>query len=320
MQKSTRNENIDILKALMALMIIITHSAFASYYRENPFFPLVVDMAVPVFMIVSGYVNTQVYRNDYYSQKTLFRKICRIIIPFLPIAVLEIAYWSYKKIALTGLVANIIFQAYGPGGYYPIIMIEFIVVFPIILKLSENKTGCVTVLAIDVIFEIISTYGSKIEGTLGTIVISIHRMCIFRYLGFILVGVLLYKNKDKVKIKTVIVLAMTGLFAVWMLDYIIDSYIIFGLWRSTSLPVVLWALSWVMLVLIMPQSEGKGRIVKRIGRSSYCIFLVQMIYYYAISEGIFVEPKLLVSVIICTVIGVLYSTLDEKIQKTLIRA
>lgn len=54
-----RNRNLDFLKGLMIILVIITHSSFAVSHRDNsPFFPIVVDMAVPVFMIISGFVNT----------------------------------------------------------------------------------------------------------------------------------------------------------------------------------------------------------------------------------------------------------------------
>ena len=50
---------IDYLKTISILMVIFTHYEWAE--KGNPFFTLVIAMAVPIFMIVSGYNMTMSY-------------------------------------------------------------------------------------------------------------------------------------------------------------------------------------------------------------------------------------------------------------------
>ena len=51
--KTQRIEFLDYLKAICVLMVIITHYDWAD--KDSPFFTMLINMAVPVFMIISGY-------------------------------------------------------------------------------------------------------------------------------------------------------------------------------------------------------------------------------------------------------------------------
>ena len=51
--KKQRIEFLDYLKAVCVIMVIITHYGWED--KTSPFFMMLINMAVPVFMIVSGY-------------------------------------------------------------------------------------------------------------------------------------------------------------------------------------------------------------------------------------------------------------------------
>ena len=51
--KKQRIEFLDYLKAVCVIMVIITHYGWED--KTSPFFTMLINMAVPVFMIVSGY-------------------------------------------------------------------------------------------------------------------------------------------------------------------------------------------------------------------------------------------------------------------------
>ena len=66
--KSCENENsqdrksvIDIIKGIAILAVIITHTSWTKEERLSYLFPFWIDQAVPVFMIMSGYVNSLSY-------------------------------------------------------------------------------------------------------------------------------------------------------------------------------------------------------------------------------------------------------------------
>ena len=51
--KKQRIEFLDYMKAVCVIMVIITHYEWTD--KTSPFFTMLINMAVPVFMIVSGY-------------------------------------------------------------------------------------------------------------------------------------------------------------------------------------------------------------------------------------------------------------------------
>lgn len=131
---------------------------------------------------------------------------------------------------------------------------------------------------------------------------------------------MLYKYYENISYKVIGICAGVGLVLVIFLNYIIKTSIVFGLWRTTSFPVVLWALSWVMFALYMKQPEENGcnipyKVMERIGKASYYVFLTQMIYYFAIRENWVIELPVPISILICSIIGVIYGIFDDKIRK-----
>lgn len=98
--KKERLNVLDIIKGLMIIFIIITHFRFVypdDYKRYGFFFWI--DMAVPVFMIITGYVTSIQYRkrgiesfDQAYSIEVVIPKVLRFLVPFFLIMLLELPY------------------------------------------------------------------------------------------------------------------------------------------------------------------------------------------------------------------------------------
>lgn len=81
---------LDTIKGLMIVFIIITHYKFA--YPEDYLkygFVFTIDMAVPVFMVISGYLSAVSFRkknittySEAVSLKSVVPKLLRFFIPF----------------------------------------------------------------------------------------------------------------------------------------------------------------------------------------------------------------------------------------------
>ena len=52
----TRYHSIDCLKGICIVFVVLTHYAWTEQQRLQLLFPFWIDMAVPVFMILSGFV------------------------------------------------------------------------------------------------------------------------------------------------------------------------------------------------------------------------------------------------------------------------
>lgn len=91
-----RFDLLDNIKGLMIFFIIITHFRFTypeDYLRYGFFYW--VDMAVPVFMIITGYLNAiSLEKNESvrqaYMPERIIKKLLRFLIPWVPVVLVEI--------------------------------------------------------------------------------------------------------------------------------------------------------------------------------------------------------------------------------------
>ena len=115
--KKERSNVLDIIKGLMIIFIIITHFRFVypdDYNRYGFYFWI--DMAVPVFMIVTGYVTAIQFRKrgvesfvQAYSIEIVIPKVLRFLIPFSLIMLLELPYMILvNKSGIIETIANIV--------------------------------------------------------------------------------------------------------------------------------------------------------------------------------------------------------------------
>ena len=98
-----RLHSIDYLKGLLIIFVIITHNNFTENQRLLFFFPFWIKMAVPGFMIISGFTLclAQKKKNmkflDNYKPKILIQKLLRFLIPYTLIYVIEYIYIYIRK-------------------------------------------------------------------------------------------------------------------------------------------------------------------------------------------------------------------------------
>lgn len=92
----TRNHTIDLLKGICILFVVVTHFSWMGRERLVAGFPFWIDMAIPIFMLISGYVNGLSYKrkeikslDEAFSVKNWLKPFIRYTIPFLIIFFLE---------------------------------------------------------------------------------------------------------------------------------------------------------------------------------------------------------------------------------------
>ena len=136
-----RNYAVDILKFICIILVIMTHSGFSDEQRLILGFPFWIDMAIPIFMIISGYLWTKsnIKSNRYtikelYNIKFLIKKALRFIIPFFVALIIEeVVIGVYNnQFDIKSVIKNFIIGGQGPGSYYTPIMLQFILLFPLI--------------------------------------------------------------------------------------------------------------------------------------------------------------------------------------------
>lgn len=200
---SNRLVAIDYLKAVAIVLVIITHS-ISQETRLKYYGPFWIDMAVPIFMIISGF--TYSMSADRHQIKTLHQWFCwkaiapklqRIALPyFITIIIETTVFMIFSPKSIKYLLIGYITGGWGPGSYYFPILIQLIVMFPLIFLVFKKIPVVAVVLSfvVHLSFDIVS----------NTLLADwpyidwLYRLLIFRYNAFIVTGIALYCYREKI--------------------------------------------------------------------------------------------------------------------------
>lgn len=317
--KSTSTSNrlvaIDYLKAIAIVLVIITHS-ITQEKRLKYYGPFWIDMAVPIFMIISGFTySMSADRNkiktlyQWFCWKSIAPKLQRIVLPYIIMIIIEtIVLMLFSPKSIKYLLIGYVTGGWGPGSYYFPILIQFLVMFPLIFLIFKKSPVIAVVLTfvLHLTFDIVS----------NTLLADwpyidwFYRLLIFRYNAFIVTGIALYYYREKIFERRSLVFISTILGAIYisMCNYCGYGPLIFSKWTVTSLPTVFWAFGLVVLgfkYLEFKNTSCIAKLFSTIGKASYHIFLTQMVYFNflgGLSNRIGVEAN----VLICVIIGLIF--------------
>lgn len=324
MMKGKRNTSIDVIKGVCILFIIITHYDFSAYDREFTFyFPFWIDMAVPIFMFISGYVGaaSQERRgpniiDEVYRVNIIIIKWLRFLVPYTIVFVLEMIFSNCTisgGITIKNLLRFYIFGGGGPGSYYVPMMLQFVIIFPTIYFLIKKNDGVGLILVVltNQIYEHVmfmySTY-------------PVYRVILLRYIGIIGVGIYTYLHRTReTRRMTALVISITGLLFIILEDYLGKRVIVQYFEPRISLIAALYIVPLV-LTLINRDYFNRSRYLKVIGECSYEIYCFQMLYYGYIVLYIYRYIKqfvlrLCINIMLCVAMGVLLHFAIEPITK-----
>lgn len=280
---SARIDFLDYVKAVCVIMVIVTHYDWTD--KSSPFFTMLINMAVPVFMIVSGYNFAMSGRRKaegslrkMYGWSMMKPKLVRFLVPFFSICLIEMILLAIEDKNINPL-RIFLLGAYGPGSYYVPVMIQLLVIFPILYMLVEKnaKLGIAVAGIANLLFEI------------GVKVFEMdkyyYRLSIGRYLLLIAFGCYLYLHPEhrvkRYQMWTMFLVGFAYIVAVFGFD---KDLLLFGYWKTTAMPVAFYIFPIVILLFrkfYHSRIPGIfGNLLTRIGQASYHIFLAQMVYYH----------------------------------------
>lgn len=285
---NVRERHIDLFKGILIIFIVVTHFAWEDEERLRFLFPFWIDMAVPLFMMISGYAFVRSYEksnvktlSDAYEWRSLLAKAMRFTIPFFIAFTLEEIYFLHKGFQFSAKLAEDLFFCFLQGGvgfgsyYYPI-MIQFLFVFPVIYFIVKKHAfrGVVIVGAANAVFELLQRAYGMNDGC--------YRLLLFRYLLVIAVGCYVAITDRKFDLRKMLIAFACGLFyliAIWYLGY---QPRIMIYWIGTS---------WLACLYVIPLGMLALRYLKKwhftpleiLGKASFHVFLTQMVWYACIS-------------------------------------
>lgn len=329
-----RNRFADVLKGILILFVIILHSDISYSIRVRAGFPFWASMAVPAFMLISGYVSaiSMEKLGDHgvekaYEPRQLRRKLLRFVIPF---GIAFVAEWIIFRVAglylvgpreygLFALLLDFIRGGKGQGSYYFPIMIQFVFVFPAIYYVIKkyNFKGLMTCFVANGIYEIIKIAFGMADYE--------YRFLLFRYLFIIAAGCYIAVGKwREMKKRTLLSLSLVsvilGLGFTYLFSYTnyVPKVIIF--WKETSFAACLYLIPLFAWMLTRVHFTCKP--LEYIGKASFNVFLVQMVYFNfenQIEEKIpSLELRVLVGILFCVCIGVGFYAIENRLTKKII--
>jgi len=328
-----RNRFIDVLKGILIINVIILHFPYVDPEIQKYLFPFTLAMTVPCFMMISGYVSGLSFAKRRinsleaaYSPMLIAEKMVRFVVPFTMAFIAEwilfrlhgIYQVDIKTYGILALGMDYLRGAIGPGNYYFPIMIQFIFLIPVIyyiIKKNQLK-GLFYCFVINAVYEVVQhAYLLNYET---------YRLLIFRYLFIIAAGCYFAIHPVKPSRKYVVVGAacMTiGIAFICLFSFTSYAPKIITYWNTTSFVTMLYIIP--ILGWMLTNVKIKCRPLEIVGRASFNIFLVQMIFYSlrgAVYESVQeCWAKLCISIGVCVGIGILFYYIEQPITKWIIK-
>lgn len=326
------------------MIVIIEHAHWAKSIWLKGLFPFWDRIAIPCFMVISGFVYSESIKGktikEAYEPKTIWRKLNRYLIPFLFVYTSELLIYyligqdsfisflhnrfnysfnsdPLEKLTLSNILDSLIRSGYGPGNYYTPVMVQLVLLFPLMyffMKKYKYK---------GLIASFLFCLGSELWQYYFHIPRTTYRLLIFRHILTICFGIYLYLGLYK-KNKPLIFLSM----AIGFIYIVAHSYyqwtpVIFNPgWADVNFVVCLFFMP--IIAFIIQKEKITCKPIELIGRASYHIYLTQMIYYN------FAEKEIVMSLLhnqyiwvgfsllICVFFGLCFYQTEKKIRSKLL--
>lgn len=330
--QKTRLSYLDLYKGIVIIFVIFTH--YSHYFwndrmRQIWLFPFWIDMAVPIFMVITGYVSALSFQKkikkfyEAYNPRDIICKWLRFLIPFLIVFIpqsVALYLLSDEKFSVGGLLYNFISGGKGPGSYYFPIMIQVVLMMPLIWAAVRKfyLKGLAMCFAVNVFYEAFKRLIGMSD--------AVYRLIAFRYIFILAFGCYLYiKFSEKRKDNPVWIYIAGGLGVVYLIlyKYVGLTPFITEQWTGTSVFAVLYILP--IMYLLMKPNKLHCWFIELLGKASFNIFLVQMLFYWSVSAKIDsmlpgLALKAIGNIVICCALGVLFYKIENPITQKIIKA
>ena len=282
-------------------------------------------MAVPIFMVISGYVYTSscernriISFTDYYKLNFFLPKLLRFFIPFCVAFSFEIYMkWitvgklSFRYIEMTFWEGG----TGGPGTYYIPVMLQFCLFFPLIYFMVKKFSfiGFCLCFISNVCYEYFHVMYRLSE--------PLYSYLFFRYVSVVADRCWLSLNQKK-KIRWYVLSAsfITGILFLILHTYLGKPSYIFRDWTSTSCISTLYILP--VCYFLLRRGNENFLLLEILGKASFNIYLVQVLFYLFFADKVYTITDatllaLLINEFVCCGVGVIFWFVESFVTKTI---
>jgi len=268
---------IDLLKGLAIISVILLHT-----WPEKVLLitgaPFHIWQAVPVFILIAGYVGTLSYKRrdttklrQCYGRSLLSHRFKRILVPFTLLFIIQIVLLCFidiKEITLQNIVLSYIIGGYGPGSYFIPIILQQILVLPILYfwAIRSPRYFLPITFLISLVFEYLMIIAFVPEWA--------YRLLYVRYLFAGALGVWLAVSQQSIERKLVVG-ALFSIIYIFAVNYLsIQFWFLYPAWGSQHAPSYFWPLLIIVMGLIYLPSASKNvvsAVLEQLGQASWHI-------------------------------------------------
>lgn len=307
-----RLHGIDISKGISILLVLTNHLDWTVLERKNLLFLYCVEMGVPFFMMISGYVGAVFLKRtgketlqECYSAWGMLKKLTAYTVPFVLGVTMELVMKYLWSGQIYPVVRTFVCGGLGPGSYYYPCLVQFTFFFPVIFVIvnSRKEKGLLLLFFTNIMYEIIQSFYGLNE--------SCYRLLFIRYLFCAAYGCFLALNETGgfywyINLAAV----LTG--AVWIAitGYTDFEPVIFKYWSGTNVIASMFFAAVFRLGLTCFKNF-RNPFMECIGKNTWYIFLVQMIFFSGIDKYFYKYlpryPGFVAALVICIIGGIVCS-------------
>jgi peptidoglycan/LPS O-acetylase OafA/YrhL len=325
-------QQIDVAKGLAIISVILLHSLELSF-RQSTYAAFHIGQAVPVFMILMGLnqglatMRRQVPFSGLYTRLYFERRIDRLLVPLLLVYVASFLaglLWLWlkdqNKIDLNGYSLIGLLPVSGPGNYFVTLVLQSILLLPLIGYCFQRRPVATVVFLVvaEVLFLLLGNTIRLFDQNN-----YLYSAALPRYFSAIALGLILSRLVTRplqaATLVPVLLLALASaayLFRVVYQD--LQVPLIRADWDAQNLLAFGYA-AFVLLLLfkLLPrQSEKKILLfLAALGKASYHIFLVQVVYFGLVT---FPHRQVLLHLCCCLLLGYLFYKYEDPLKEHLV--
>jgi peptidoglycan/LPS O-acetylase OafA/YrhL len=321
-------QQIDVIKGFAIISVIILHSVDEKALLKT-YSVLHIWQAVPLFMVLMGLnagmsvFNKKPLLSELYTTAYFQKKFERIVVPFLLVFGLSILlgfiwYWITGQYKIEFRKSNLmgILPVPGPGNYFITLTFQSILLLPIIKYLFKWHPfiTLIALVVLEVAFLLISS-----DLQLFSRNKYLYSAAFPRYFSAIAFGLVLSKlvfrqaRATKIALITSVAL-ISGVYLLEMMYGDLDLPQIKEEWKTQNVLTFSYAAFVIFLMFKALPNQSNNIFLKFLailGKSSYHIFLVQIVYFGLINDRF----NLALNLIICLPLGYFFCRYERPLRE-----
>jgi hypothetical protein len=291
MNIETNNKQFDFIKGIAIISVILLHAGISLKYFSTYW----IGQAVPLFIIIICLLGCMTLSKnnsirDYFRKENIEKMLMRIFKPFILAQILIVViYIARNDFSIKSFLAG---GGIGPGSNYPWVYLQLWILIPFMYLLMKRNPiiGCFLIILItvgtNIVFSILSSSNlfhiSFLEGKTRQAFVLLYGLCVNRYLFIFPLAFLLMEYK--LKYNYLLLLVLVGAGFIYCIDYKnINMEPIFynSGWQAQEFPGDFYTiLVFICLYKIYNYIPNIAQeIISKIGKNSWGIFNMQMIYF-----------------------------------------